>query len=42
MGDYEKYGFSDVVAKPYDIVELSHVLDGVLSGSKQTACEPAQ
>ncbi|MBT3342888.1 MAG: response regulator [Gemmatimonadetes bacterium] len=32
MADYAKYGFSDVVAKPYDIVELSHVLDRVLTG----------
>lgn len=27
MADYANHGFADVVAKPYDIVELSHVLD---------------
>ena len=26
MADYANHGFADVVAKPYDIVELSHVL----------------
>ncbi|MEE3262796.1 MAG: response regulator [Candidatus Latescibacterota bacterium] len=27
MADYANHGFADVVAKPYDIVELSHILD---------------
>ncbi len=30
MADYANHGFADVVAKPYDIVELSHVLDRVM------------
>lgn len=31
MADHRRHGFSDVVAKPYDIIELSHVLDRVLT-----------
>ena len=32
MADFANHGFVDVVAKPYDIVELSHVLDRVMTG----------
>ncbi|MBT4097008.1 MAG: response regulator [Gemmatimonadetes bacterium] len=32
MADYAHHGFVDVVAKPYDIVVLSHVLDRVMTG----------
>ncbi len=32
MADYARHGFADVVAKPYDIVVLSHVLDRVMTG----------
>jgi CheY-like chemotaxis protein len=31
MAEFEKYGFSDVITKPYRIVELSRVLDRVLN-----------
>jgi two-component system cell cycle sensor histidine kinase/response regulator CckA len=32
MADFANHGFVDVVAKPYDIVVLSHVLDRVMTG----------
>ncbi|MCX5893387.1 MAG: PAS domain S-box protein [Deltaproteobacteria bacterium] len=31
MADFQKYGFSEVIAKPYRIVELSQILQGVIS-----------
>jgi len=34
MADYEKYGFSGVIAKPYRINELSHVLQEVITQSR--------
>jgi PAS domain S-box-containing protein len=33
MADFEKYGFSDVITKPYRIAELSRVLNRVLNVS---------
>ncbi len=30
MSDYEKYGFKDVIAKPYNISALARVIDRVL------------
>ncbi|MBS4021393.1 MAG: PAS domain S-box protein [Dethiobacter sp.] len=34
LSDYEKYGFCDVVAKPYRLQELGEVLSGVLRDSQ--------
>jgi len=31
MSEHEKYGFREVIAKPYDVVELCRVLDRVFS-----------
>lgn len=35
MADFRKYGFHDVVAKPYRVEELKKVLDKVVMGRKQ-------
>ncbi|MEW6095203.1 MAG: response regulator [bacterium] len=32
MADFRKYGFSDVVAKPFEIKELSHALYKLING----------
>jgi len=37
MAEYEKYGFSGVVVKPYKIEELSKILHAVLKKGKVTA-----
>jgi CheY-like chemotaxis protein len=34
FSDYKKYGFFDVIAKPYRLQELGKVLSGVIRGSK--------
>lgn len=34
MSEYRKYGFSGVVLKPYQAVELARIIDEVLSGGK--------
>jgi two-component system cell cycle sensor histidine kinase/response regulator CckA len=39
MADFEKYGFSDVITKPYRIAELSRVLDRVLNRQLETSSE---
>ena len=31
MADFEKYGFSEVIAKPYRVVELSKILQRVIT-----------
>jgi len=36
MADFEKYGFSDVITKPYRIAELSRVLERVLNRELET------
>jgi DNA-binding NtrC family response regulator len=33
MADFRKYGFSDAIAKPYEIGELSEVLHRVIMGA---------
>ena len=39
MADYQKYGFRGVVAKPYDIRELSEILSKVITGKKDQTSE---
>jgi hypothetical protein len=31
MANFENYGFSAVIAKPYRIVELSKILQGIIT-----------
>ncbi|MCG2773694.1 MAG: response regulator [Desulfobacterales bacterium] len=31
MADFQKYGFSEVIAKPYRVVELSKILQRIIS-----------
>jgi two-component system, cell cycle sensor histidine kinase and response regulator CckA len=35
MAHYREYGFDAVVAKPYTVTELRHVLDRLMSGDKE-------
>jgi len=35
MAHYREYGFDAVVAKPYTVTELQHVLDRLMSGDKE-------
>jgi CheY-like chemotaxis protein len=35
LSDYKKYGFCDVIAKPYRLQELGRVLGSVIRGSKK-------
>ena len=35
LSDYKKYGFYDVIAKPYRLQELGMVLSNVIGGSKK-------
>jgi DNA-binding NarL/FixJ family response regulator len=36
MADFQKYGVSEVIAKPYRISELSKILARVIAGMKAT------
>ena len=35
MSDYEKYGFNGIIAKPYEIEELSKTLHGLIMGMEE-------
>jgi len=41
MADYQKYGFSGVIAKPYKINELSHILQGVIARDRVKEIDPS-
>ena len=42
MADYQKYGFSGVIAKPYKINELSHVLHEVIAVEQVGELDPPE
>jgi len=42
MADYQDYGFSGVIAKPYRLAELSRVLNNVLANNQQISSNPSQ
>jgi len=37
MADYQKFGFSGILAKPYSVNEMGGIIRGVLSGKKHDA-----
>ncbi|MFZ5453470.1 MAG: CHASE3 domain-containing protein [Thermodesulfobacteriota bacterium] len=41
MADYQKYGFCGVIAKPYKINELSHVLQDVIAPEQDEEFDPS-
>lgn len=40
MADFQKYGFSEVIAKPYRVVELSKILQRVISKKGERSTHP--